>query len=157
MKPLQTLLAASALAAISIPAFADDMATVRSFYYDLLTTPADATLDAVRAVVAEDWKSTPTPLGGPGAEGFHTTLQAFGGLIPDLKWEVQEIWQDGDTYIVRGLATGTPQGPFLGVDPATGKSFEIMSIDVHRVEDGRLKESYHIEEWLTAIGQLTAE
>jgi len=59
-----------------------------------------------------------------------------------LKWEVQDIWQDGDTYIVCGIATGTPQGPFL---------------DVHRVKDGRLKESYPIEEWLTAIGQLDAE
>ena len=86
-----------------------------------------------------------------------TTLTAFGGLIPDVKWEVQEIWQDGDTYIVRGIATGTPEGPFLGVDPATGKSFEIMSIDEHRVEDGLLKESYHVEEWLTAVGQLTAD
>lgn len=157
MMTLKTLVATVAVTLISVPAFADDLATVRSFYEDLLTIPADATAEAVRAVVAEDWKSTPTPLGGPGAEGFLTTLGAFGGLIPDLKWEVQEIWQDGDTYIVRGIATGTPQGPFLGVDPATGKSFEIMSIDVHRVEDGRLKESYHIEEWLTAIRQLTAE
>lgn len=157
MKPLPSLIVVAAVALCAVPAGADDIDTVRSFYTDLLTTPADATSDAVRAVVAEDWKSTPTPLGGPGAEGFLTTLGVFGGLIPDLKWEVQEIWQDGDTYIVRGIATGTPQGPFLGVEPATGKSFEIMSIDVHRVEDGRLKESYHIEEWLTAIGQLTAE
>ncbi|MDW3223464.1 MAG: ester cyclase [Paracoccaceae bacterium] len=157
MRTFPTLIAVTAIASTVVPAFADNIDTVRSFYTDLLTTPADATSEAVRAVVAEDWKSTPTPLGGPGAEGFLTTLGAFGGLIPDLKWEVQEIWQDGDTYIVRGIATGTPQGPFLGVDPATGKSFEIMSIDVHRVEGGLLKESYHIEEWLTAIGQLTAE
>lgn len=149
-------IAAAAVAIMAAPVFADDMATVRSFYEDLLTTPADVTIEAVRSVVAEDWTSTPTPLGGPGADGFYTTLNAFGGLIPDLNWEIQQIWQDGDTYIVRGIATGTPQGPFLGVDPATGKSFEIMSIDVHRVEDGRLKESYHIEDWVTAIGQLTA-
>lgn len=157
MKPLPYLLAAAAIALSAASAFADDMATVRNFYSDLLTTPADVTLEGVRAVVAEDWKSTPTPRGGPGAEGMYKTLLGFGGLIPDLKWEVQEIWQDGDTYIVRGLATGTPVGPFLGIDPPTGKSFEIMSIDVHRVEDGRLKESYHIEEWLTAMGQLRAE
>lgn len=157
MKMLQTQFVAVIVALTAMPVFADDIDTVRSFYTDLLTTPADVTSEAVRAVVAEDWKSTPTPLGGPGAEGFLTTLGVFGGLIPDLKWEVQDIWQDGDTYIVRGIATGTPEGPFLGVDPATGKSFEIMSIDVHRVEDGLLKESYHIEEWLTAIGQLAAE
>jgi len=157
MKRHNLTAAIALIACIATPSFADDMATVRSFYSDLLTTPGDVTGEDVREVVAEDWKSTPTPLGGPGAEGFLTTLGVFGGLIPDLKWEVQEIWQDGDTYIVRGIATGTPEGPFLGVDPATGKSFEIMSIDVHRVEDGRLKESYHIEEWLTAIRQLTAE
>ena len=157
MKFLKNTAIAAAVSLVALPAFADDLATVRSFYNDLLTTPSDVTAEAVRAVVAEDWKSTPTPLGGPGADGMFKTLQAFGGLIPDLKWEVQDIWQDGDTYIVRGIATGTPQGPFLGVDPATGKSFEIMSIDVHRVEDGRLKESYHVEEWLTAIAQLTAE
>lgn len=157
MKPTTKFAAAAAFAVMACPAVADDMATVRSFYEDLLTTPADVTAEAVRAVVAEDWKSTPTPLGGPGAEGFLKTLGVFGGLIPDLKWDVQEIWQDGDTYIVRGIATGTPEGPFLGVDPATGNSFEIMSIDIHRVEDGRLKESYHIEDWLTAIGQLTAQ
>lgn len=157
MKTLPKLAAVAALALLANPVLADDIDTVRSFYSDLLTTPGDVTSDAVRSVVAEDWKSTPTPLGGPGADGFLTTLQAFGGLIPDLKWEVQEIWQDGNTYIVRGIATGTPVGPFLGVDPATGKSFEIMSIDVHRVEDGLLKESYHIEEWLTAISQLTSE
>ena len=157
MKLFKTLAVTAVAVLIAVPALADDMATVRSFYKDLLTTPADVTAEAVRSVVAEDWKSTPTPLGGPGAEGFLKTLKAFGGLIPDLKWEVQEIWQDGDTYIVRGKATGTPQGPFLGVDPATGKSFEIMSIDVHRVEDGRLKESYHVEEWIKAVGQLTAK
>lgn len=157
MNTLPTAAATAVVALLAGTAFADDIDTVRSFYSDLLTTPGDVTAEAVRSVVAEDWKSTPTPLGGPGAEGFLTTLQAFGGLIPDLTWEVQDIWQDGDTYIVRGIATGTPEGPFLGVDPATGKSFQIMSIDVHRVEDGRLKESYHIEEWLKAISQLTAE
>ena len=157
MRLSTTLVAAAILATSALPVLADDMATVRSFYDDLLTSPADTTLEDVRAVVAEDWKSTPTPLGGSGAGGFHTTLSAFGGLIPDLEWQIQDIWQDGDTYIVRGIATGTPQGPFLGVDPATGKSFEIMSIDVHRVEDGRLKESYHVEEWLKAIGQLRAQ
>ncbi|WP_342078579.1 ester cyclase [Yoonia sp. SS1-5] len=157
MKWSKMLVSAVAAIAIAGTAHADDLQTVKSFYENLLTTPADADLAAVTSVVADDWKSTPTPLGGPGAEGFLTTLNAFGGLIPDLKWEVQEIWQDGDTYIVRGRATGTPQGPFLGIDPATGKSFDIMSIDIHRVEDGKLKESYHIEDWMSALAQLTAE
>lgn len=138
-------------------ALADDEATVRAFYTDLLSGTTKPNLDErVRAIVAEDWKSTPQPLGGPGAEGMVKTLQAFGQLIPDLKWEPVEIWQSGDTWIVRGKATGTPQGPFLGIEP-TGKSFEVMSIDVHTMEDGKFKTSYHVEDWATAMRQLTAQ
>ncbi|PSM16725.1 polyketide cyclase [Nitratireductor sp. StC3] len=157
MKKLRLAAAVALTGLMSGAAFADDMAVVRSFYADLLTTPADATPEAVRSVVAEDWVSTPTPLGGPGAEGLIKTLNAFGGLIPDLTWEPQEILRDGNRFVVRGRATGTPQGPFLGVDPATGKSFDIMSIDIHTVDDGKIVKSYHVEEWATAIQQLSAE
>ncbi|GAB5448975.1 ester cyclase [Gymnodinialimonas sp.] len=153
------LLAATAIAAstLALPAQADDLAVVQAFYTDLLTAPGDTTPEMVRDVVAEDWVTTPTPLGGPGAEGFANTMAAFGQIIPDLTWEAVEIIEAGDRYIVRGRATGTPVAPFFGIDPPTGNSFDIMSIDIHRVEDGRIVESYHVEEWATAIRQLTAE
>ena len=139
------------------PVAAEDVDVVERFYSDLLTTPADVTMNDVTSVVADDWISTPTPRGGPGAEGMFKTLQGFGAIIPDLTWEPQEILQDGNTYIVRGRATGTPVAPFFGIDPPTGKSFDIMSIDIHTVEDGKIVKSYHIEEWAQAIQQLTAE
>ena len=43
---------------------------------------------------------------------------------------------------VRGEATGTPAGELLGV-PHGGKSFKLMSIDVHTVEGGKIVRSYH--------------
>ena len=150
-------LAAGLFAILTSAAAADDLDVVKSFYSELLTTPADVTADQVRSVVAEDWVSVPTPRGGAGAEGFHKTLKGFGAIIPDLAWEPQEILQDGNRFIVRGKATGTPQGPFFGIDPATGKSFEIMSIDIHTVENGKIVKSYHVEEWATAIRQLKAD
>ena len=86
---------------------------------------------------------------------------------PDARSEIQsmldagmgavEIIEAGDRYIVRGRATGTPVAPFLGIDPPTGNSFEITSIDIHRVEDGRIVDSYHVEDWATAIHQLHGE
>ena len=153
----KSTLAAGFFALLPGVAVAGDLDVVKSFYSDLLTTPADVTADQVRAVVSEDWVSVPTPRGGAGAEGFHKTLKGFGAIIPDLKWEPEEILQDGNRFIVRGKATGTPQGPFFGIDPATGKSFEIMSIDIHTVEDGKIVKSYHVEEWATAIRQLKAD
>ncbi|MFK7938117.1 MAG: ester cyclase [Roseovarius sp.] len=143
--------------ATALPALADDLSVVKSFYSDLLTTPADVTKEQVMAIMVDDWHSTPTPRGGPGADGMYKTLKGFGAAIPDLTWEPQEILQDGNRYIVRSIARGTPVQPVFGIDPPTGKSFEIMSIDIHTVENGKLTTSFHVEEWATAIQQLTAE
>jgi steroid delta-isomerase-like uncharacterized protein len=83
-------------------------------------------------------------------------IQFFWKLVPDLKWEVQEILQDGNRVIVRSLASGTPNGNFMGL-PLTGdKTFKIMSIDIHTVENNKITEVYHLEEWTTAIQQLKA-
>ena len=157
MKRFLTSAAFAAATLTGSTALADDIDLIKRFYADLLTTPADTTPAMVAEVVAQDWESVPQPFGGPGADGLARTLAGFGQLIPDLTWEPQEILRDGNRYIVRGRATGTPQGPFFGIEPPTGKSFDIMSIDIHTVEGGRIVQSYHVEEWATAIQQLTAE
>ncbi len=107
-------------------------------------------------VLEENWVSIPTPRAGPNVEGFVKSLKGFGAVIPDLKWEPQEILQDGNRYIVRSAATGMPVKPFFGVEP-TGNSFKIMSIDIHTIENGKIVRSYHIEEWHRAIHQLKAK
>ena len=107
-------------------------------------------------MIAEDWVTVPAGRNGPGAGGFTKTLAGFGAVIPDLNWEIREILRDGDRYIVRSVATGTPAHKIFGVEPK-GNSFEIMAIDIHTVVDGRIVRSYHVEEWLTAVKQLSAE
>lgn len=136
---------------------ADDIAVVKAFYSELLTTPADVSEEDVQAIVTNAWVSIPTPRGGAGADGLLQTLLIFGQVVPDLTWEPEEILQDGNRFIVRSRATGTPVGPFLGIETPTGKSFDIMTIDIHTLEDGQIVQSYHVEAWATAIQQLTAE
>jgi predicted ester cyclase len=76
--------------------------------------------------------------------------------VPDLKWEIKEILVSGNQVTVRGEATGTPAGEFMGT-PHTGKSFKIMSIDVNTLEGGKMVRSYHIEDWSGAVRQLSAK
>lgn len=57
---------------------------------------------------------------------------------------------------MRGLATGTPVGPFFGVETPTGRRFEIMSIDILTVDAGKIVHVYHLEDWTSAVAQLTA-
>jgi hypothetical protein len=74
--------------------------------------------------------------------------------IPDLKWEIKEVLVSGDRVIVRGEATGTPVGNFMGTT-TNGKSFKLMSIDVHTFEGGKLARTYHVEDWQGAFRQLS--
>ena len=133
---------------------ADDQAVVEAFYSQLLSAPNAADLEErVAKVVTDDWLSIPTPRGGKGAEGLTKTLRFFGSKIPDLKWDPQEILKVGDNrYVVRSIATGTPQGKFFGIEPKAG--FKIMTIDIHEVKDGRIVQSYHVEEWAKAMQQV---
>jgi ferredoxin-nitrate reductase len=64
--------------------------------------------------------------------------------------------RDGDRVIVRSEASGTPAGEFFGV-PHGGKSFKLMSIDVHTIEGGKIVRSYHVEDWLGAVRQLSGK
>jgi ketosteroid isomerase-like protein len=147
-----------AAATLAGPALADDIDTVRAFYSDILTDPAGTTADRYFELFSPDVVSIPTPPGGEGAQGMLNTVAFLGQVVPDLTWVPQEIIEtDDNRFVVRGLATGTPVGPFFGVDRATGKSFEIMSIDIVTVEDGLITHIYHLEDWTGAVAQLTAE
>ena len=57
---------------------------------------------------------------------------------------------------MRGEVTGTPSGDLFGV-PHSGKSFRMMAIDIQTIKDGRIANTFHMENWLSALGQLRAQ
>ncbi|MEM8731061.1 MAG: ester cyclase [Pseudomonadota bacterium] len=154
---IATALAASVLTGAAADAGTSDLDIVRAFYADILTAPAETTPARYYELFSPDVISVPTPPGGPGAQGMLNTVAFLGQVVPDLTWTPDEIVPLDGRYVVRGTARGTPVGPFLGVDPATGKGFEIMSIDIVTVEAGQITHIYHLEDWTGAIAQLTAE
>ena len=138
-------------------AMAGDREVVQSFY-DFLSNPASADhAVAMQQTLAEDWTSIGDYSGATKSrEKFIGQIGGFGQLIPDMNWSVEEMLQDGNRFIVRGRATGTPNKPLFGVD-GKGKRFEIMSIDIHTVEGGRIVNTYHVEDWAGALRQLKAD
>mgnify|MGYP001553676344 CR=1 FL=1 len=134
-----------------------DAATVRAFYADVLTAPAATTETRYYELFSPDVVSIPTPPGGEGAQGMLNTVAFLGQVVPDLTWQVEELipLEDG-RFVVRGQASGTPVGPFFGVDPPTGRRFQIMSIDILTLRAGKIVHVYHLEDWTSAIAQLSA-
>jgi predicted ester cyclase len=82
--------------------------------------------------------------------------QGLHKLVPDMKWKIIDVIASGDTVVVRGEGSGTPSGPFMGI-PASGRSFKVMSIDIHTMQDGKIAKTYHFEDWAAAAAQLSAK
>lgn len=157
MNKTQKILAAATLAVTSLAsaAHADDKATVQVFY-DLLSNPGSKShATAFINATAPDWKSIGDYSGkDKSREGILKQLGFFNKLIPDLEWKVQAMHQDGKFVTVRSRATGTPTGKLFGVD-GQGRSFDILTIDIHEVKDGVIMRSYHVEDWAGALKQLS--
>ena len=81
-------------------------------------------------------------------------IESFWKLIPDLKWEPQEIINEGSRFVVRSIASGTPNGDFMGLPTNGSKSFKIMTIDIHTFVNERIVSVRHLEDWPTALKQL---
>ena len=149
--------AAMALALTTTGALADNAETVTAFY-DLLSNPGDSALaEAFVEVTSEEWVSIGNYSGeNKSRDAFLGQMGGFAQLMPDLDWAIQAIHEDGDTVVVRSRATGTPVAPFLGVD-GEGRSFDILTIDIHEFEDGMIVRTYHVEDWATALQQLSGQ
>lgn len=127
---------------------------VAAFYNKALTVNTETRPTSVLSpLLAEGYQSSGS-VESKGAEQLMGQLEFFWKLIPDLKWEPQEIVNDGDVYVVRSIATGTPNGNFMGLPTDGTKSFKIMTMDMHTMKDGKFVSTHHIEDWGTAMKQL---
>ncbi len=158
---MKTIMAGTAMSlmACSSPAVETanpgDQATVQKFY-DFLSNPgSESHAKAFGEATTSDWESIGNYSGkNKNKQAFTGQVGGFGKLMPDLNWAVQDIHQDGNTVIVRSRATGTPKGPLFGVN-GEGQSFDILTIDIHELEGGKIARSYHVEDWAGALQQLT--
>ncbi len=129
---------------------------VAPFYTQCLTVNADTNVaEKMSQILADSFQSK-------GSTEIKTKeqligqIQFFWKLVPDLKWEIQEMIQEGNQVVVRSSASGTPNGNFMGVQADGTKSFKTMTIDIHTVQNGQVVEVHHLEDWSTAIKQLSA-
>jgi ketosteroid isomerase-like protein len=109
-------------------------------------------------ILTDDYESCAGYLPGEcwGRETSIKVVSNFANTIPDMKFEIKEVLVAGDRIIVRGEVTGTPAGDLFGV-PHSGKSFRIMAVDIQTIRDGKIAKTFHMENWLSAIGQLRAK
>jgi ketosteroid isomerase-like protein len=111
-------------------------------------------------VVTDDYRTCWNPEDVAGACWGKTqsikTITNFAKTVPDMRFNIKEVLVSGNRVVVRGEVTGTPSGDFFGV-AHTGRSFRILAIDIQTIQDGKIAQTYHLENWLLGVAQLRAQ
>jgi ketosteroid isomerase-like protein len=156
-------IAATMLAAI-VPAAAQGLTEAKAReviapWYSLFNIATRGDVKTIQEqVLTADYESCSGYLPGEcwGRDTSIKVVSNFANAIPDMKFDIKEVLVAGDRVIVRGEVAGTPAGDLFGVSH-TGKSFRIMAIDIQTIRDGRIAKTFHMENWLSALGQLRAK
>ena len=127
---------------------------VATFYNDCLTVNEKININEVlEKLLADDFQSI-NAKETKGKAQLMGQVAGFWKLMPDMKWEIKDMVQEGNQVVVRSEFSGSPIGSFMGMELDGSKTFKTMAMDMHTLENGQIKTVYHIEEWTTAIAQL---
>jgi predicted ester cyclase len=129
-----------------------DPAEVVTSFYEGLNSGDPAVFDVA---LADGWvvHGTSPSLPTLDFDSYLQSLSTISAGLSDSNYDVDAVIVAGDLVTVRGTITGVHTGPLFGV-PATGNEVEFGAIDVHRVENNEIVESWHVEDFTTLLGQI---
>ena len=119
-------------------------------FYGMWTTGDTSDIDTI---VALDYKQVPSQQEQPGRDTFPDIIKGFRAAFPDLNATITHLLVDGDLVQVRGEWTGTHLGEMSGM-PATGKKVSFVAFDLHRIENGLVAQTWHLEDFMAIMNQL---
>src|SRR6266478_299977 len=118
-------------------------------WYSLFNLPHRESVAAVHdRVVTPDYMSCTGdgPADWWNKEKSIQVITGFETSIPDMKFDIKERFAENDRVIVSGEVSGTPASAlFGGVIPHSGKRFRVMALDIHTIENGKIRKTYNME------------
>jgi steroid delta-isomerase-like uncharacterized protein len=121
----------------------DSKAVIRRLIEEGINRNNEAVIDEL---VSPTFVSNEEGMGGVGLEGFKQVIKMYHTAFPDARLEVQFYVAEGDLVVTWGEYTGTHNGPLEGI-PATGLPVRVKDVDLWRVENGKLAETWtHLDQ-----------
>jgi steroid delta-isomerase-like uncharacterized protein len=143
-----------AVVAKTDPATLEANRTLVQSFYDAVNAGDMAAIDQL---VAPDIVNHQPPVGAPdGIEGIKQWAQARRTGFPDGQFTVEIAVAEGDKVAVSLLFSGTQQGEFAGLPPSGAQADGVRALVVWRVADGKLVETWPVEDNLRFLTQLGA-
>ncbi|MHA1906113.1 MAG: ester cyclase [Candidatus Thorarchaeota archaeon] len=117
----------------------ENKATFRRLYDEILN---QGKLEVFEELCASNFvKHAIPPNPDYGIEGSKQSVIMLRTAFPDIKYEVEDIIEDGDKLVARWSAKGTHKGVFMGI-PLSDKQVSFTGIEIIRIENGKA-----VEEW----------
>lgn len=88
-----------------------------------------------------------------GAEAFSQAVGLWRAACSDWHMEVEAMIAEDDLVANRFTTTGTNDGPLFG-HPPTGKRMVVHGIEIHRVRDGQVAETWVADDIPSILMQL---
>ena len=111
-------------------------------------------IDAVDRFVTVDYtRYDPSGPAIHGPEGERQLVEMYISAFPDLHFTIEDMVAEGDKIATRKTATGTHQGELLGMPP-TGSSIRVTTMEIYRMEAGKIAEQWVLVDNLGMLQQL---
>ncbi len=122
--------------------------------FDALNSRAYETLDQYMATdfVRHSQATTEAPL-IESLEDFKTQLAAWDVACPDAKMTLHQLIAEGDLVAFYITYSGTQTGP-MGPYPPTGKGMSLECFGYHRIENGKIAETWVSWDNMAGMAQL---
>ena len=129
-----------------------DLETRIREFYDTVNEGAFEQLDEILAPEFTTHEQPPPGI-EPDRAGTKQFFAMMKGSFPDFRMTVDHVLVQGDTAAVRLRMSGTHRGEFMGA-PATGKSFEVETIDMIKFRDDQAIEHWGVTDLLGMLDKL---
>jgi steroid delta-isomerase-like uncharacterized protein len=96
-----------------------------------------------------------TQPGVRGAAGVINFIATARAGLPDVQYEIDDIFGAGDRVAMRFTMRGTHRGDVLG-HPPTGRRVAMSGMNIYRLEDGKIAESWQLFDIPGLIRQIEA-
>jgi steroid delta-isomerase-like uncharacterized protein len=92
----------------------------------------------------------------PGIRGAIEVVNFVGEAqtaMPDVQFQIDDVFGAGDRVALRFTMRGTHRGELLG-HPPTGKEVTMCCMNIYRLEDGKIAESWQLFDYFGLMHQL---
>jgi steroid delta-isomerase-like uncharacterized protein len=109
--------------------------------------------DALGALLAPDYRHHGALVTEQDRELHQERLRTNRTAFPDGRYELADVFAQGDLVAVRHVFTGTLQGRYAGVEPA-GQPVAVRGVHIHRVACGQIVETWNSGDALGLLRQI---